>query len=56
MEQARQDGLTGAGAAADLIGRFSEAILPGFASATAAASPLGPLPTTTAVLMPPIMA
>ena len=54
VQQARDDRLAAAGAAADLVGGLEHRHLtprPRRGS-TAAASPLGPLPTTTAVLMP----
>ena len=52
------DRLAGAGAAADLVGGLEHGDLrrPRLARATAAASPLGPPPTTVAVLMPALRA
>ena len=53
VQQAGHDGLAAAGAAADLVGGLQHGDLtPLAARAMAAASPLGPPPTTTAVLMP----
>ena len=52
VQQAGQDRLAAAGAAADLVGGFQHGHLtPARARVTAAARPFGPAPTTIAVLM-----
>ena len=57
VQQAGDDRLAAAGATADLVGGLEHGDLHAFGGqGEAAASPLGPPPTTTAVLMPALRA